>query len=340
MTEEKISIIIPIFNGEKIIERCLSSVRNQCYSNIEIIVIDDGSSDSTYSICKSIANKDARVSVFKKNNGGVSSARNYGISKASGKYMMFLDGDDTIEAHYFETFMKVKDYIDQKIVVIARIDTYVDGEYIPESTPRLVEDDVILDANRIEDIWEAHLWNSPVNKVYISEVVKSNKILFDCDFSIGEDWLFNNQYVRCLRPTGYYILGDIRYRYYMDADPWRHCSRKDFYKINKYQVEDFKRTLRELNIRDSELNKFEKRDIDFTISEIRYLVRDRDDLSVWRRIRTSRELFEKEELKKRLKWHKNNYPFMDYLEFSVGSMFFVFIWENIRKQIGKLKGKI
>ncbi len=92
-----VSIIIPVYNKEQYIQECIDSVTSQTYTNIEIVIIDDGSKDNSLKICQENAKKDNRIKVFSKQNGGISSARNYGISKATGIYIYFLDSDDWIE---------------------------------------------------------------------------------------------------------------------------------------------------------------------------------------------------------------------------------------------------
>ncbi len=93
---ELISIIIPVYNVEKYLKECLDSVINQSYTNIEILLIDDGSTDSSSKICKEYCKIDNRIKYYKKKNGGLSSARNYGIKKSTGKYLSFIDSDDII----------------------------------------------------------------------------------------------------------------------------------------------------------------------------------------------------------------------------------------------------
>ena len=91
-----ISVIIPVFNAEKYLRRCLDSVLSQTYENLEVILVDDGSTDNSGSICEEYAVIDKRVRVFHQVNAGVSSARNQGISLVSGEYLTFLDADDYI----------------------------------------------------------------------------------------------------------------------------------------------------------------------------------------------------------------------------------------------------
>lgn len=97
-----ISVVIPVFNASKYIERCINSILSQTVSDWEIIAIDDGSSDDSYKILKKYEEKDARIKVFQQENSGAGIARNCGISKASGDWIVFVDSDDYIEKYYFE----------------------------------------------------------------------------------------------------------------------------------------------------------------------------------------------------------------------------------------------
>lgn len=97
-----ISIIVPVFNLEKYIDRCVKSILRQSYPNIELILVDDGSTDSSAKICKKYCECDPRVQLFRTGNKGVSSARNLGIARAAGVYIAFIDGDDTVEENYIE----------------------------------------------------------------------------------------------------------------------------------------------------------------------------------------------------------------------------------------------
>lgn len=94
--EKLVSVIVPVYNSEKYLEECIESILNQTYTNIELLLVDDGSSDDSGIICKRYAEKDERVLYFYKKNGGVSSTRNYGIEKSKGRYIVFIDGDDLI----------------------------------------------------------------------------------------------------------------------------------------------------------------------------------------------------------------------------------------------------
>ena len=92
--EQKVSIVVPVYNVEKYLKRCVNSLIGQSYSNLEILLVDDGSKDSSLSICKEYELKDSRIRVFHKENEGLGLTRNYGIERATGEYITFVDSDD------------------------------------------------------------------------------------------------------------------------------------------------------------------------------------------------------------------------------------------------------
>lgn len=100
-----VTIIIPIYQAEEYVERCIQSVRNQTYKNLEILLIDDGSEDKSADICDRFAMLDSRITVFHKKNGGLSDARNYGIDRANGEYLAFIDADDYVTEDFIETLL-------------------------------------------------------------------------------------------------------------------------------------------------------------------------------------------------------------------------------------------
>lgn len=119
-----ISVIIPVYKVEQYLPRCVDSVLTQTYSNLEIILVDDGSPDRCGSICDDYARKDPRVRVIHKENGGLSSARNAGLDIAQGEYIAFLDSDDWIEPNAYETMLALAQKYDVKLVCAGRYDIY------------------------------------------------------------------------------------------------------------------------------------------------------------------------------------------------------------------------
>ena len=103
----KISIIIPVYNSENTLRRCIDSVLNQTFTDFECLLIDDGSKDRSGEICDEYAQMDSRVRVFHKENGGVSSARNVGLDNARGEWITFCDSDDTVTAEWLQNAARI-----------------------------------------------------------------------------------------------------------------------------------------------------------------------------------------------------------------------------------------
>ena len=132
MTTPLISVIVPVYNIKELLPKCVESIRNQTYTNLEIILVDDGSTDGTGKLCDELGAKDSRIQVFHKENGGSSSARNFGIQNAKGDYLGFVDSDDFIEPDMYEKLMIV--IIDKKckIVQIGRNEIDEAGSLLPD----------------------------------------------------------------------------------------------------------------------------------------------------------------------------------------------------------------
>lgn len=136
---EKISVIVPVYNVEKYIDKCMDSITNQTYKNLEIILVDDGSTDSSGKICDEYAKKDNRIKVIHKENGGLSSARNAGIDIASGKYIGFIDSDDYIELDMYETLYNIITEKNADISACGVIDVYNNNTKVVKNDSRIVE---------------------------------------------------------------------------------------------------------------------------------------------------------------------------------------------------------
>ena len=107
MEKNLVSIIVPVYNIEDYIETCINSILKQTYKNIEIIIVDDGSNDNSGKICDELKNKDPRIFVYHKENGGLSDARNFGISKVNGDYITTVDGDDFVGEMYIKNLVEL-----------------------------------------------------------------------------------------------------------------------------------------------------------------------------------------------------------------------------------------
>ncbi len=106
MKNSVVSVIVPVFNTSKYLKKCIKSILEQSYKNLEILIIDDGSTDGSFEICEKLKKKDNRIKIFHKNNGGLSSARNVGLKKATGDFVCFIDSDDWVEKDYVLTLLE------------------------------------------------------------------------------------------------------------------------------------------------------------------------------------------------------------------------------------------
>ena len=131
MNTPMISVVIPVYNIEKYLERCVTSVQEQTYTNLEIVLVDDGSTDESGLICDKLAAKDSRIRVFHKENGGSSSARNLGIAKAGGEYIGFVDSDDYISRDMYELLYQAMQQYDAPIAQIGRDEVDEQGRALP-----------------------------------------------------------------------------------------------------------------------------------------------------------------------------------------------------------------
>lgn len=185
-----ISIIVPFYNTESSIGSCIDSILHQTYSDIEIILVDDGSTDHSADICKDYQRKDKRITVYRKENGGVSSARNKGIDIASGKYIMFLDSDDKLSPHACEVL--------RNTLIQNSADCVVCGTTEPNGhkwTPTINHNYTsITDFNRDFPDWLDSELLSPVwNKIYKKSLITK---LFHEEMSFGEDLCFSLDYLK------------------------------------------------------------------------------------------------------------------------------------------------
>ena len=201
-----VSIIIPVYNGARFLKTCLESVVCQIYTDLEILVIDDGSIDNSAEICKGFAAKDSRIRLIQQKNSGVSSARNRGIKEATGEYIAFVDADDTLPQSAIALLMNAVD---------AETDLVV-GSYETQRfsiTKKVQFSAEIYDIPRIhkESLSFDRFINTPWAKLYKRSIIVKNQIVFDESLKYGEDHLFNFEYCKYVSQAK--IIDAIVYKY-------------------------------------------------------------------------------------------------------------------------------
>ena len=196
-----VSIIVPIYNKENEVCRCVKSLIGQTYTNIEVILVDDGSSDHSLQKCKEFAQIDNRVIVLHKENGGISDARNYGLSKATGSWIAFVDGDDYVSNDYIQELVRYSSGVDLVICNCHVIqpnkrveDKHVYGNHRFENKQSVFN--AILKPMITLDYKNGNLLFQVWNKLYKKEIIDENQVKFDTNLSMAEDYLFNLSYCR------------------------------------------------------------------------------------------------------------------------------------------------
>ena len=182
---KKISVIIPIFNAEKTIYECIISILNQTYKDFELIMVDDGSTDNSRKICADLEKQDKRIRLFCKKNGGVSSSRNFGIKKATGDYIFFIDADDWLEEDALEKLVKIKNQ--NNLPCLKQKNVYINKIITVNFEKKYKKDDYIIDI--IKGKYNGVIWGYLLD----SNIVK--KILFDEKTYFLEDTIFLFQYL-------------------------------------------------------------------------------------------------------------------------------------------------
>ena len=182
MNNDLVSVIIPIYNCEKYVEKCIMSVLEQSYSYMEVVLVDDGSTDSSYELCKKFL-YDSRIQLYHKDNGGVSSARNYGIEHAKGEYIFFVDSDDWVDLDYIK-MLKIN----------ADFDFVQGGCRDFESFPNIMNHDELF--YDFANYWFKSAVQFVWGNCYKKEIIIENQIRFDENISIGEDARFNIEYLK------------------------------------------------------------------------------------------------------------------------------------------------
>ena len=206
MKETTVSIIVPVYNSESTIEKCVESILNQTYLNLEIILIDDGSKDDSLKVCKQYAQTDNRIVVLHHQNLGVSFTRNSGLDAATGEYVMFIDADDTVSPNWVEKYVEAIHSFGADLVIGGLTIKYQDGNNVNSIPPILG----ILES----EIWkyicetESGVFGYVPNKLYKREIISD--IRFNENMTVQEDFAFaldvyaNAKKIALIDETGYY----------------------------------------------------------------------------------------------------------------------------------------
>lgn len=210
---QKISIIVPVYNKEKYVARAIESILVQTHKNLDIILINDGSTDESEAICKQKAAKDDRIRCLSQPNAGPSAARNKGIELATGDYLAFLDADDAMMPHAIESMLAcMQEYEAQLVVSRQKINS---GRHVQitgnvDGPTGLLTKDQFFKSLAGDTI--GVFWGSQGNKLYSKNIILENHLRFEVGRDHAEDFLFNLEYYKLLSKIAF--LDEITYEIY------------------------------------------------------------------------------------------------------------------------------
>jgi len=249
----KISVIVPVHNSEKYIERCIESILNQKFRDLELILVNDGSTDNSFNIIEKYASKNKMIKVINKEKGGVSSARNAGIDAASGDYIGFVDADDWIHPDMYESmYEKIKE-TRSEICICNFVAEYPNQKLnlaIDENKKVLSEDDknrIILNMIAPNDLSKNSytVMGSACRLLVKRELIQDNNIKFPLGIPLMEDLIFCiNAFIRCRQIA---IEEGFYYHYFLDS---AYSYREDLYEIHKKVYRILERIVRDNNLYD------------------------------------------------------------------------------------------
>lgn len=260
----KYSVIIPAYNCEKTIGATVESVFKSGLSDFEIIIINDGSKDNTKAVCDSLADKYSEVVCIHKENGGVSSARNRGISEAKGKYILFMDSDDSYDENGLVKACEICEKQNARLLIFGlSFDYYENGEIYRKDELIYPEKDPLSPsqwAKDFEGLFQHNALSSACNKIFEASVIQENSIFFNKDIFLMEDFLFVLQYLKHVETI--HFLPEAIYRYrHTDDDTHAFLRAGRVSDLNSY-LKPFCNSIEELaaSLKD-------KHNIDFTEGE-------------------------------------------------------------------------
>lgn len=205
-----ISIIVPIYNVEQYLRRCIDSILAQSYTHFELLLINDGSKDASGAICDEYAAKDTRVRVFHKENGGVSSARNLGLDNAQGNYITFCDADDHVSEDWLAAYSEA---------IASNVDLAIQGYYAIDGDNTVEKQLQPHSGNSIEakrqlvvDLFAQEVYYYLWVKLFRRDLLEAHHIRFDKQSVLGEDTQFISKYLeyavsfKCIDSLGYYYI--------------------------------------------------------------------------------------------------------------------------------------
>ena len=336
-----VSVIVPVYKAENFLPKCIDSILNQTYKDFELILVNDGSPDKSGKICDKYSEKDNRIIVIHKKNGGVSSARNIGIENATGKYICFVDSDDFLENNYLEELINTKENYSEVENIWCGFQTVTD--YSKSNAKEVIADSSkFLSIYNNKDIMLLHekwLDCSPWNKLYMQKIIIDYKIKFPEDMFLGEDLIFNLNYLENTNGK-IIIINKPIYNYVRSGN----VSLDNKYYKNLLQIyqrinSKVKDCLLKWNVYDAEIQKYYNM-VYFSYERIFRNTMSKENIdSLFKKVKYNNSLIKSEEFYNCIKNMQYKLPAVFKIAYKLNNYYIIHMYEKLLNKIIKLLRK-
>lgn len=254
----KVSIVIPVYNVEKYVRRCLDSVVNQTLKEIEIIVVNDGSLDNSLKICEEYQRRDKRIKLYSKKNTGLGLTRNYGLEKANGEFVAFLDSDDYVDLDYYEKLYNKS--INNNLDVCYSNCKNLDDKGMINNSKRYKFKSDVINSDDVLDVMLKKIYISgkkiPMSScmaLFRKKIIDKYKLKFESERKyISEDYLFTIDFIHYSERVSY--ENSVSYYYCYNGSSLTRSYKENRFEMSKIFIDEMKRKLKKYNL----LKKYEK----------------------------------------------------------------------------------
>ena len=226
-----ISLVIPVYNVEKYLDKCMESVLAQTYDNFEVILVDDGSTDNSGKMCDEYAKRDSRVIVYHQQNSGVSVARNVGIENAKGEFISFIDSDDWIDKNYLQKLVSAQIKYNADLTICEYTNIYDDGKLRDRrrsfGSNVYYNDKSIIVREVIPKVFSFQSMDNPICRLYSKSIIRKYNLVFLPQVCIHEDCFFNFEYLNHIDSLTY--INDSLYDRIIRNDSATRIYRENIY---------------------------------------------------------------------------------------------------------------
>lgn len=238
MEKKKITVIVPMYNAEEYIERCIRSIMEQTYKNLEIVIVNDGSQDNSLDICKRLQKRDNRIIIINQVNMGVSKARNNDLDVATGDFISFVDSDDTIKENFYDELIATQ-IVTNADIVVANVKCIDDNnQFFPYGNNNLIKN--YNKEKFIKMLLNFKIGNAVWGKLFKQDCIKNLKFK---NIKINEDFIFFWDAIN--KSTNFSINFNAQYNYYINING--SLTKKKFTKENMSMIEHIDNVLEDVN---------------------------------------------------------------------------------------------